>query len=151
MVDILFECIWSCDRLRSPLDAQYKAVLVIAAASCTALHTLPYQYVCTCLPAVYALTSDALQALLSVWGVYPTQPVQHMRELHPLASGHHRGATEAGHRALVQGVREISAASKALGEGRPGVQRAAHILHKAAEGTAEGKLLDFLTVCFGCC
>lgn len=56
------------------------------------------QVVETCVVLMY------LQAVLSLWRVHPTQPLQYVRELHTIASRHHRGPSEAGHYPVVQGV-----------------------------------------------
>lgn len=43
-----------------------------------------------------AVSCLCLQLVLLVWHKHPAQPLQHVCQLHPLASGHHRGYPEAG-------------------------------------------------------
>jgi hypothetical protein len=80
-----------------------------------------------------------MQVVLSVWCEYPAKPEQHVCGLHPLASGYHRGDSEADDHSVVQGVRAISAAPEALGWSSLGVQRAAHFLPKAHQGPEQGE------------
>ena len=47
-------------------------------------------------PVPSASSCCVAQLVLLVWHQHPAQPLQHVCELHPLTSGHHRGHPEAG-------------------------------------------------------
>jgi hypothetical protein len=57
-----------------------------------------------------------MQAVLFVRHQHSVQPVEYVRQLHPVASRHHRRRAEAGHHPVLQGLRQVSSAAQALGQ-----------------------------------
>ena len=131
----------TCDDSTSlPLPVQYSQGWLTSACLCR-LWACRVRGADAIIEVVRLLTSSPVrQAMLPLWSGHPAQPLQHVCKLHPVPGGHYRGHPEAGNAALVQGVRALSAAAQALGAGCPGVQRAAHAVHQAIEGSTEGVL-----------
>ena len=79
-----------------------------------------------------------LQIVLLVRHLNHAKSVEHVRQLHPLPSGHYGRHSEAGHYLVVQRVQQIPAASQKLDQSRARVERVAHVLCEADEGATKG-------------
>ena len=57
-----------------------------------------------------------VQAVLLVRHQHPVEPIEHVRQLHSVASGHYRQHPEAGYHPVLLGLRPVPPASQALGQ-----------------------------------
>jgi len=85
-----------------------------------------------------------VQVVLPVWSGNYVKSLQYVRQLHTVPGRHHRRHSEAGHAALVQGVRAVPAATQALGQSCPGIEGAAHAVHQAPQRPHKGMIQHLL-------
>lgn len=73
-----------------------------------------------------------------MWNIDHAKPVQYVRQLHSISSGHHRRHPKASHHIVVQRMQPIPATTQKLDQGRARVKRATHVLCEANERASKG-------------